>query len=135
MIYFIMRASCMAGALPPRRAFCGTLELVVGFLSCVGAAGGGVNAAAGELAAGRMILSGNMNAAEEGDERAPTTTADADEGCCDVNEGCGKFYLHGGACAPALESRVRKLVRAAEAGEIARDEATRLRPLAMAERV
>ena len=25
MIYFLMRASCMAGALPPRRAFCGTL--------------------------------------------------------------------------------------------------------------
>ena len=158
MIYFLMRASCMAGALPPRRAFCGTLELVVGFLSCVGAAGDGVNAGAGELAAGRMLLRGNVdanaNAAEvnegvtEGEERAPseiapvgdaaflaallargdcapTGSADGadEEGCCDVLEGCGKFYLHGGACAPGLEPRVRTLVRAAEMEEIVRAEA------------
>ena len=129
MIYFLMRASCMAGALPPRRAFCGTLELVVGFLSCLGAAGDGVCAGAGELAAGRMLLRGTE--ANEGEELAPPLTAtkdgaDANE-CCDVLEGCGTFYLHGGSCAPGLEPRVRALVRAAETGEIARDEAARLR--------
>ena len=56
---------------------------------------------------------------------APTGTTDGadDEGCCDVLEGCGKFYLHGGACAPGLEPRVRTLVRAAEMEEIVRAEA------------
>ena len=121
MIYFIMRASCMAGALPPRRAFCGTLELVVGFLSCVGAAGGG--AGAGELTAARMLLRGDATEGEGGRASA----SDSSPG--------GKYLFHGGACAPALEPRMRELVRAVEADEIARDEATRLRPRVMAELV
>eukprot|EP00966_Prymnesium_polylepis_P082418 1908557-Prymnesium_polylepis.2 len=53
-----MRATCMAGRLPPRRAFRQMLALAVGFLGCVGAPGGSTQPQACAAAAD-MLLGGD----------------------------------------------------------------------------